>query len=186
MARETSGKFDTITMLTDRGKYTKAVQDALTSKWKSIGLTVEQVSVQDIRYPKSITDSYAQAQAAEVAKQKAKNEQETAKVEAETKRIKAQGEADANKVLNDSLTDNVLPAALHRRFEERRPADRHTRGLQHPHPTQMILPGGVLYSFTSSSGGSQAHGAAPTKPSNGHGLLQGAPGSTPGLALRKI
>lgn len=108
VARETSGKFDTITMLTDRGKYTKAVQDALTSKWKSIGLTVEQVSVQDIRYPKSITDSYAQAQAAEVAKQKAKNEQETAKVEAETKRIKAQGEADANKVLNDSLTDNVL------------------------------------------------------------------------------
>lgn len=108
VARETSGKFDTITMLTDRGKYTKAVQDALTSKWKSIGLTVEQVSVQNIRYPKSITDSYAQAQAAEVAKQKAKNEQETAKVEAETKRIKAQGEADANKVLNDSLTDNVL------------------------------------------------------------------------------
>ena len=108
VARETSGKFDTITMLTDRGKYTKAVQDALTSKWKSIGLTVEQVSVQDIRYPKSITDSYAQAQAAEVSKQKAKNEQETAKVEAETKHIKAQGEADANKVLNDSLTDNVL------------------------------------------------------------------------------
>ena len=108
VARETSGKFDTITMLTDRGKYTKAVQDALTSKWKSIGLTVEQVSVQDIRYPKSITDSYAQAQAAEVAKQKATNEQETAQVEAETKRIKAQGEADANKVLNDSLTDNVL------------------------------------------------------------------------------
>lgn len=69
VARETSGRFDTITML---------------------------------------TDSYAQAQAAEVAKQKAKNEQETAKVEAETKRIKAQGEADANKVLNDSLTDNVL------------------------------------------------------------------------------
>lgn len=85
VARETSGKFDTITMLTDRGKYTKAVQDALTSKWKSIGLTVEQVSVQDIRYPKSITDSYAQAQAAEVSKQKAKNEQETAKVEAETR-----------------------------------------------------------------------------------------------------
>lgn len=41
VARETSGKFDTITMLTDRGKYTKAVQDALTSKWKSIGLTVD-------------------------------------------------------------------------------------------------------------------------------------------------
>ena len=108
VARETSGKFDTITMLTDRGKYTKAVQDALTSKWKSIGLTVEQVSVQDVRYGEAVTKKYTEAQAAEIDKQKALNEQQVAKTEAETKKIKAQGEADANKVLNDSLTDNVL------------------------------------------------------------------------------
>ena len=54
-----------------------------------------------------IRDS-AEAQAAEIDKQKALNEQEVEKTKAETKRIKAQGEADANKVLNDSLTDNVL------------------------------------------------------------------------------
>lgn len=41
-------------------------------------------------------------------KRKASNEQETAKVEAETKRIKAQGEADANDILNSSLSENVL------------------------------------------------------------------------------
>lgn len=35
-------------------------------------------------------------------------EQETAKAEAETKRIKAQGEADANDILNSSLSENVL------------------------------------------------------------------------------
>lgn len=33
---------------------------------------------------------------------------QVAKTEAETKKIKAQGEADANAVLNESLTDNVL------------------------------------------------------------------------------
>lgn len=55
-----------------------------------------------------ITSKYAEAQAAEIDKQKALNEQEVEKTKAETKRIKAQGEADANKVLNDSLTDNVL------------------------------------------------------------------------------
>lgn len=108
VTREVSGKFDTVTMLTDRSKFTKAVQDALTKKWSKIGLTVEQVSVQDVRYPKSITDSYSQAQAAEVAKQKAQNEQETAKVQAETKKIEAQGEADANAVLAQSLNDQVL------------------------------------------------------------------------------
>ena len=95
-------------MLTNRSQFTKAVQDALTKKWNKIGLTVEQVSVQDVRYPKSITDSYSQAQAAEVAKQKAQNEQETAKVQAETKKIEAQGEADANAVLAQSLNDQVL------------------------------------------------------------------------------
>ena len=108
VAREVSGQFDTITMLTDRAQYTKAVQKALEKKWSKIGLTVEQVSVQDVRYPKSITDSYSQAQAAEVAKQKAQNEQETAKVQAETKKIEAQGEADANAVLAQSLNDQVL------------------------------------------------------------------------------
>ena len=86
VTREVSGGFDTVTMLTDRSQFTKAVQKALTEKWKGIGLTVEQVSVQDVRYPKNITKSYSEAQAAEVAKQKAQNEQETAKVEAETRR----------------------------------------------------------------------------------------------------
>lgn len=71
VAREQSGRFDTLTMLTNRGEYTEA-------------------------------------QAAEIDKQKAMNEQQVAKTEAETKKIKAQGEADANAVLNESLTDNVL------------------------------------------------------------------------------
>ena len=89
VTREVSGGFDTVTMLTDRSQFTKAVQKALTEKWKGIGLTVEQVSVQDVLYPKNITKSYSEAQAAEVAKQKAQNEQETAKVQAETKKIEA-------------------------------------------------------------------------------------------------
>ena len=108
VTREVAGKYDTITMLTDRGSFTRGVQKALAQKWKGMGLTVEQVSVQDVRYPKEITSAYAAAQAAEVQKRKAVNEQETAKVEAETKRIKAQGEADANNALNSSLSDNVL------------------------------------------------------------------------------
>lgn len=108
VAREVAGQFDTITLLTDRSKFTTAVQDKLSEKWNSIGLTVEQVSVQDIRYPDSITSKYAEAQAAVIAKQQALNEQETAKVNAETKKIEAQGEAEANNVLSKSLTPEVI------------------------------------------------------------------------------
>ena len=97
-----------MTMLTDRNQYTEAIEKALKEKWKGNGVIVEQVSVQDIRYDDAITNAYAEAQSAEIAKQKAINAQETAKVEAETKKIKAQGEADANNILTQSLSDKVL------------------------------------------------------------------------------
>lgn len=108
VAREQAGKFDTITLLTDRAQYTNAIEEALTAKWKKIGLTVEQVTVQDISYPKSITDAYAKAQEAEVEKQTAMNKQEVARVEAETKAVKAEGEKKANEILSQSLTNEVL------------------------------------------------------------------------------
>lgn len=108
VAREQAGSYDTLTMLTDRSKYTDGMRRALTDRWGGLGVTVEQVSVQDVRYPDAITGAYNDAQAAEVARRKAENEQETARVEAETRKIKAQGEADANAVLNQSLTDRIL------------------------------------------------------------------------------
>ncbi len=107
-AREVAGRFDTLTLLTDRAQYTQAVSDALVEQWKGKGVIVEQVQVQDIRYADSVTDAYADAQTAEVARQKAENAQETARVEAETAKIEAQGEADANRILSESLTEEVL------------------------------------------------------------------------------
>ena len=107
-AREVAGKYDTMTMLTNRGEFTKGIRDALTRKWKKLGLDVEQVSVQDVRYDETITSKFAEAQAAETAKQKALNDQETARVVAETRRIEAEGEAAANKVLSESLTPEVV------------------------------------------------------------------------------
>lgn len=106
--REISGQFDTITLLTDRGKFTAAVEEELTKRWEKYGLVIEQVSVQEIRYPESVTAKYAEAQQALIDKEKAQNQQETAKVEAETKKINAQGEADANAILTQSLTPEVL------------------------------------------------------------------------------
>lgn len=106
--REVSGQFDTISILTARGDFTEAVENALRSQWADYGLIVEQVSIQNVVYPQSIVDKYAEAQAAEIAKATAQNNQEVAKVDAETKIIQAQGEAEANSVLARSLNDQVL------------------------------------------------------------------------------
>mgnify|MGYP002769257453 CR=1 FL=1 len=106
--REVSGQFDTISILTARGDFTSAVQDALTEKWKDYGLIVEQVSIQNVVYPDSIKDKYSEAAAAEIAKQTSLNEQEIAKVDADTKVVQANGEAEANRVLAESLTSEVI------------------------------------------------------------------------------
>ena len=106
--RQVSGQFDTISILTARSEFANAVQEALTAKWENYGLVVESVSIQNVVYPQNIIDKYSEAQAAEIAKETALNNQEVAKVNAETKVIEAQGEADANAVLSESLTEEVL------------------------------------------------------------------------------
>lgn len=106
--REVAGQFDTITILTNRGELTQAIQDRLTEKWAAYGLNVEQVSIQEIRYSEDIVNKYSEAQQAEIERQTAVNKQETAKVNAETAVIEAQGTAEANDVLSQSLTDEVL------------------------------------------------------------------------------
>ena len=106
--RQVSGQFDTISILTARSEFANAVQEALAAKWENYGLVVESVSIQNVVYPQNIIDKYSEAQAAEIAKETALNNQEVAKVNAETKVIEAQGEADANAVLSESLTEEVL------------------------------------------------------------------------------
>ena len=106
--REVAGQFDTITILTNRGELTQAIQDRLTEKWAEYGLNVEQVSIQEVRYSEDIVNKYSEAQQAEIERQTAVNKQETAKVNAETAVIEAQGTAEANDVLSQSLTDEVL------------------------------------------------------------------------------
>lgn len=106
--REVAGQFDTITILTNRGELTQAIQDRLTEKWAEYGLNVEQVSIQEVRYSEDIVNKYAEAQQAEIAKQTALNEQERIKVESDTKIIQANADAEANRILNESLSDDVL------------------------------------------------------------------------------
>lgn len=106
--RELSGQFTTIEMLTNRGEFSNTIQEALAEKWADDGLIVEQVTVQDVRYSQSIIDSYTNAQVSDVERQRAENQQAVAEIEAETKVISAQGEADANEVLAQSLSPEIL------------------------------------------------------------------------------
>ena len=107
-ARNCSGKFTTLEMLTNRENYAKAIFDKLAPEWSDIGLHVTEVNVQDIRYSNEIVEAYNAAQKTETSKQNAINEQEAEKVKIETQILKAQGEAEANRIRSESLTPEIL------------------------------------------------------------------------------
>ena len=69
---------------------------------------IESVTCQDVVPPENIKTAYADAQQAEIQRQKAENEKAVAQVQAETKVIEAQGTADSNKILTESLSDELL------------------------------------------------------------------------------
>lgn len=106
--RDCAGQFTTIQLLTDKEAFAKSIQDTLSERWAESGVVVESVSVQDIRYADSITDAYAAAQSAQVEQQRAQNEQDTARIEAETRAIEAEGAANSNRILAESLSEEVL------------------------------------------------------------------------------
>ena len=107
-ARNCSGKFTTLEMLTNREKFAQAIFNKLSPEWEAIGLHVTEVNVQDIRYSDEIVEAYNAAQKTEISKQNAVNEQEAEKVKIETQILKAQGEAEANKIRSESLTPEIL------------------------------------------------------------------------------
>ena len=106
--RQVAGQFDTITILTAREEFVNAIWKELEKKWEPYGLIIEQVNVQHVEYPQAVKDSYTKAQQAEIDKQTAENNKAVAEVNAQTKVVEAQGEAEANRILNDSLSDKVI------------------------------------------------------------------------------
>lgn len=88
--REILSKYSTSQVYNERDTIQPTLVKALQDSWEKLGVDVEEVYLQEVRYPDSVVNSFAQAQAAKAEVEKAKAEQEKAIVEAETNRIKAQ------------------------------------------------------------------------------------------------
>jgi regulator of protease activity HflC (stomatin/prohibitin superfamily) len=119
LTRDVPARYGTLEVFTNRPQIAAAIRDELSNRWQEQGVTVEEVSLQEVRYSDEVKARFDEAQAARIAVDRARAEQETARVEAETRvvgargeadanRILSQGEADANRILSESLTDEVL------------------------------------------------------------------------------
>lgn len=107
-SRDVAGEYSTLDLLTNKEEYASSVYESLTRLCDGSGVVIESVTCQDVVPPENIKTAYADAQQAEIQRQKAENEKAVAEVEAETKVIEAQGTADSNKILTESLSDELL------------------------------------------------------------------------------
>jgi regulator of protease activity HflC (stomatin/prohibitin superfamily) len=104
LSRDVPASYGTLEVFTQRPAIATAIREALTARWERQGVTVEEVSLQEIRYSDQVKTRFDEAQAARIAVDQARAEQEQARVAAETQAITATGQADANRILNASPT----------------------------------------------------------------------------------
>lgn len=108
VVRAVPNGFSTIDLLTDRTSVEQGITKALEARWAEAGVLVDSISLQEIRPPKSVVESYADAQKAQINVTKEQSNLDAAQVSAQQKVVIAQAEADANTILNGSLTPNIL------------------------------------------------------------------------------
>ncbi len=108
VVRNVPAKYNTLELLNGREQASADIKAALEKRWESAGVIVESVSLQEIRYSEEVKGRFDAAQAARIEVEKAKAELEATQVSAQQKVVQAQAEADANAILNGSLTTAIL------------------------------------------------------------------------------
>lgn len=106
--REVPTSYGTMEVLNKRAEIGTKIAEDLAVQLEKHGVILEDVDLQEIAYSKEVQERLDEAQTSRIAVDKAKADLERAKVEAETAKTTAQGVADANKILESSLSDDVL------------------------------------------------------------------------------
>lgn len=101
--RAVASKYRTLDLFGNRDKIKSELFNRLKEKWDKIGVDIEEVYLQEVRYSKEVTTSFDQAQNARTKVESAKADQERAKIEAETNKIKSQALSDS--ILKEKLID---------------------------------------------------------------------------------
>lgn len=112
-SKEVIAKYEVADILgAEKATVNKAISDYTAEKFKPYGITISNVSLINVEVDKKtrevINNKIAAQQDAETQKIKNKTKVDKAKADAEAKKIEAEGEAAANKKIQDSLTDNII------------------------------------------------------------------------------
>lgn len=106
--RSVPNQFKTLDLLTARTKVESAIQSYLEERWADDGVSIDSVSLQEIRAPKAVTEAYAAAQKAQVNISTQQAKLDATKISSQNQIVQAQAKAKANDLLSQSLTESVL------------------------------------------------------------------------------
>lgn len=117
--RDVASRYTTLQMFTNRTTIAAAIQDELAERWTEQGVIVDSVSLQEIRYSGEVQSRFDAAQQARIDVETSKANLEKSRVDAEQAIVRAEadakariaaaeGEAEANRILSESLTEKVL------------------------------------------------------------------------------
>ncbi|MGA1812650.1 prohibitin family protein [Frondihabitans sp. 4ASC-45] len=108
VVREVPNNYSTLEVLTKRAEIETSIEQALTKRWADTGVEVNSISLQEIQAPKAVTESYAEAQQAQIDVTKQQAKLDATKVSAQQAVVTAQANAKANDLLTKSLSSQVL------------------------------------------------------------------------------
>ncbi|QIB72977.1 prohibitin family protein [Halogeometricum borinquense] len=86
----------------------KAAEKQLSKDFAEAGLILEAVQIRNVELPKQYAQAVEEKEITEQRRQQKQDELAVEKLEADRKRIAAQGEADANRILSQSLDQRIL------------------------------------------------------------------------------
>jgi regulator of protease activity HflC (stomatin/prohibitin superfamily) len=106
--RKVPNSYTTLDVITKQSKLQGDIQTALETYFTGSGVTIDDVSVQNIEPPKAIQAGYARAQQAQIQVSAEKAKLEAVQVSAQQQVVQAKAQAQANAELSKGLTSQVL------------------------------------------------------------------------------
>lgn len=103
--REIAAKYTTLELFNNRDAIKKDLQAQLKTSWDKLGVDVEEVYLQEVRYSDEVKSTFDKAQNARTDVETAKANQEKARIDAETNNIKTNSLSEA--ILREKLIDAI-------------------------------------------------------------------------------
>nr|WP_049916911.1 prohibitin family protein [Halogeometricum pallidum] len=167
--RTEAGRLPVTDIYTGEGqtRLKQAAEKELGAEFAEAGLILEAVQVRNVELPAQYAQAVEQKEITEQRRQQKQDELEVEKLEADRKRIAAQGEADANRILSQSLDQRILTQKYIDKLDQTDTVYIPVGGDGYPQFVRSIEPG--------SNAGDAANVTADTSGSSGSG---GSSGST--------